>query len=181
MAKRIFKPVDGGINTDPIGDEITPGTDTSGGSGGSGGVSLNPAELGNVPGTGAIDGTEGTGKQKRKRGPNKSKREALDLGTVKNTLIFAHFGLAGAFNAPELALTQEQADVYAAAASDVLSYYDTGATAKTIAWVNLLSAMGGIYYNKITQISSRKAVERAQKVREQAVQNSVPRAAMGVV
>ena len=183
MAKRVFRAAEGGIasTTDPDNGELN--DVVSGvGSGGSGGTT-DPSTLtsgnGDV-GNGTIDGTEGTGKQRRKRAPNKTKKAPLDLTTVQNSLVILHFGLAGAFNAPELALTSDQAQAYAMAASDVLQYYDTGATAKTIAWVNLLSAMGGIYYTKFAQINQRKAAERAAKVRE-LNSGTVPRSAMGVV
>jgi hypothetical protein len=86
-------------------------------------------------------------------------------------------GLAAAFSASELALTEQQAEAYAAAASDVMSHYDMGATAKTIAWVNLLAAMGGIYWQKIGQISARKAGEKAARVKA-AVSPLIPRTDM---
>lgn len=143
-----------------------------------GGITLDPASLGT--GTGTIDGTEGTGKKSRKpRTPKASKQAPLDINTVKNSLIIAHMGLAMTFQAQELALTNEQADAYAIAAQDVLSHYDTGATAKTMAWVNLMAAMGGIYWTKFQQVANRKNAERAARVA--AVNPNISRAQMGAV
>lgn len=186
MARNKFTPVAGGIDSGVSADvDGNPIVNGSGGGTGTGDTVIDPGSLAG-PGN-SIEGS-GDGKQRKKRGPNKSKNtqnRSLDLGTVQNSLIIAHYGLAAAFNAPELALTQDQADAYARAASDVMSHYDMGATAKTIAWVNLVTAMGGIYWGKLSAIAARKASEKAQKVRSNGAANPldslIPRASMGMV
>jgi hypothetical protein len=90
-------------------------------------------------------------------------------------------GLAMTFQAQELALTVEQADAYAIAAQDVMAHYDMGTTAKTMAWVNLMGAMGAIYWDKFKQVSARKSAEKAARVASSSASNFIPRANMGAV
>lgn len=85
---------------------------------------------------------------------------------------------ASVFGASELALTEDQAAVYAVAAQDVLSHYDVGATAKTIAWVNLVGIMVGVYGTKMSEIAKRKAAEKAARVKAANNSQLVPRADM---
>ncbi len=165
MAKRRIEPA-----TNGTGGNDEPGFDANAGSldggvgsvgGGDGVATINPADLG----SGNIDGTEGTGKRTRKpRTPKAAKSAPLDLESIKSGLVISHMVAASMFSASELALTETQAEAYAKATSEVLKFYDLGTTAKAMAWGNLIMAMGGIYYTKITQISQRKAADRAKQV-----------------
>ncbi len=152
MADLKLKPVEGGIRfrTGQIDDNVggVDGGNQDGGTGGDNGIT-NPGDV--------TGGSSAPVKERKKRGPNKGKSQdaQLDLATLKNSLVFMHIIAAGVFGSPELALTGEQADLYASAVSDVMKHYDTSVPAKTLAWMNLAAAAGGIYYQKVIAIGSR--------------------------
>jgi hypothetical protein len=154
MAKLKFGPVEGGIQLgagENGGDVNNP---DSGNLGGRGGTEDNGVT---DPATVTASGTGSGGKERKKRGPNKGKAEnkQMDVATLKNSLVFMHIIAAGVFGSPELALNTEQADLYASAVADVMKHYDTSVPAKTLAWMNLAAAAGGIYYQKVVEIGSR--------------------------
>ena len=156
------------------------GTSLAGGDGnGAGTVTLDPGTLGTGSdgGTGDITGTEGTGKKQRKPRVAKAKAQPLDINTVKNSLILLHMGVAAALSSSELMLSSTEADAYAIAVSDVMSHYDTGATAKTMSWINLVGAVGGIYWGKMAAVGKRKAGEKAAQVQA----GTISRASMGQI
>lgn len=73
-----------------------------------------------------------------------------------------HFGLAIAVKAPELQLNDAEAKQYAESIALVARHYDVGASAKTLDWFNLGTAMVAIYGTRFMMIADRRRRERAQ-------------------
>ena len=127
---------------------------------------------------GNSDGSNGTGsstdagsadKPKRtytKRsgtGTSKSK-SALDINGVENILFSMHTMLAAITSTPELALDKTEAAEIAKAADAVAQHYDVTASAKTLAWTNLLMVVGAAYGTRIFAIRIRRENERKKRV-----------------
>lgn len=152
MAKLKFSPVAGGVLSG-IGatDDDTNNANSGNFGGGTGGEDTGVTDPGTVTASNA-----GGGKERKKRGPNKGKAQTaqMDVATLKNSLVFMHIIAAGIIGSPHIALTNDQADLYAAAVGDVMKHYDTSVPAKTLAWMNLAAAAGGIYYQKVLQIAA---------------------------
>ena len=110
------------------------------------------------------------GKPRGKRGAGASTQGSLGLTHLATLLASLHIGLAVALDAPELALTPDQADALANATADVLACYDVGMSAKNAAWLNLAMTAGGIYGGKLIALSARK---RAHRQRQETEYNAV--------
>lgn len=76
-----------------------------------------------------------------------------------------------ALSAPEMELTEAEAEQYAKSVGTVARHYDMGASAKTLDWFNLLTTMGAIYGVRVMQIANRRKDERAGR------RTAAPRAA----
>lgn len=99
-------------------------------------------------------------KQRKPRAPNKDKKP--DNAGLTSALINVHALLAGMTAIPEIAIEREQAEILAAAASEVMALYDFGMSPEQQAWVNLMMVAGSIYGTKVFAYKMRLAEELAK-------------------
>lgn len=146
-------------------DRDASGDDGGGGTGG-GGEAAPDAQLVNPADVAAGEPVPDTAPKRRGRKPGSggrktAKKEAsLGVDDVKFGLILLHGVAANAFQAPELALTEPQADAYAKALHHVSTFYDLDVAPKYAAWGMLATVAGGIYFEKIAALSNRRRLEK---------------------
>lgn len=155
-ATRVDSGIEGPVAGTGHGDEdggerlLRDGGGRSGGDGESGGGDsgfLDPATI--------TGGTDTPVRERKKRGPNKAKNKPLDIVDIRDTLVTSHFLAANFLRCPEIALTADQAETMARAASRLSEYYDFQIAGKTAAIVNFAIAFGGVYAGKAAAIYNR--------------------------
>jgi len=104
------------------------------------------------------------------RNPGKGKaspdlKAATD--TLSRTLLMLHLGIAGATKTPEMALSQDEADVLANASVNVLEQFDIRPDPKVEAIVGLIIAAGTVYGPRAYLIRQRMAKENAERKSQQ--------------
>lgn len=119
-------------------------------------------------GTGSVGGEPARKRGRPKGSHNKPHTETqasipLDRDAVTAILFSIHTMLAAATKTPELALDEKEARGIAEAATKVAAFYDVAASAKTIAWANLVSALGVVYGPRVIAIGMRRKHERAKR------------------
>jgi hypothetical protein len=167
-------------NAQPV---ISAGGDTSGGDGGdhnaigsdagtvNGFPAIEPAaefiDAGTDPGTASAASEP----QRRKRGRPAGSTAATKASKPRNIatgiekmLFSIHMIGAGLFSTPELVLTPDETEAYAAAVADVASYYNAAIDPRTLAWVNLVMVAGGLYGSRMVAIHHRLKSERKDNV-----------------
>lgn len=109
---------------------------------------------------------------RRRRGTGAARRtytgagaapRSIPVSSYAGSLIVVHAALAGALNAPELAINQEQGDTLAKAIAEVQSHYGSVLDPKTEAWVKLAIVAGSVYVPKVIDIRNRIAFEAEQR------------------
>lgn len=151
----------GGVDNDGSGTdaEIVGSSDTD-----SGDTSGEFTVPGDIAGTGS--GSPGGDSAPRKRGRPKGsgsgrvspKKTASDLDAI---LFHAHLAIANFASIPELELSEEESQKYAAAAQRVVSLYsDIVYPEKTMAWIQLALCVGGIYGPRYVAANMRMKKEK---------------------
>jgi hypothetical protein len=85
-----------------------------------------------------------------------------------------HLMMASFLKIEELSLSDVEARKLAKAMQRVAELYDIEATERTIAWVNLITCMGGIYGTRAFAYSMRKKREAEEAKRKQQQDNVRP-------
>lgn len=80
------------------------------------------------------------------------KKSKISARQLTGMLYLGHAGAAEVLKTPEIAINEDEAGAIAAAVVDVLSHYDFEASAKSLAWANLIGTMATIYGLKIYSI-----------------------------
>lgn len=106
----------------------------------------------------------GTGKRGRPKGSRNATGAAKtqaknNLSGLEGVLLTVHFAAAKFLEAPELQLSDGEAEAYAIAVKKVNDQYDSQFNAKTLAWIQLLTVTGGIYGTRIYAIQARRREE----------------------
>jgi hypothetical protein len=99
--------------------------------------------------------------------PIGTKKEKITARQLTGILMLTHTGASEAFSNPFIRLDESEAGEIAGALVDVLNHYDFEASAKTLAWCNLVGTMATIYGLKF--MIYRKI--RAEMRREPSVPN----------
>jgi len=68
---------------------------------------------------------------------------------------------------PELSLSEDEAKQLTAAINRVASFYDIGASEKTLAWLNLAVCAGGIYGTRVFAYHLRTKAEEETRKQQQ--------------
>lgn len=89
-------------------------------------------------------GRPGNGERKPKSGQT-GKKEKLSSRQLTGIIYLGSSGAAQAFNMPLLEIDEKEATAIADAVVDVLQYYDFEASAKTVAWANLVGVLATVY------------------------------------
>lgn len=93
--------------------------------------------------------------EKKRRGRAKStpnvsgKKEKMSAKQICGILEFSHFAAAEALKMPELAIKSDEAMQLSEAIVEVMGHYDFEASAKSIAWANLIGVAAVIYGPRI--------------------------------
>lgn len=147
MAKRNFRPVDGGLSAVGLSD--------GGNLDGTGNGEVDPATIGDGTRSEGSTGTSGAselardGTGRKKRGPNKASKKAslsVNVSALESMLFSVHLGIASILAAPTMALEQAEARKLAEAAAMVSDHYQIGALG---VWGNLAMVAGGIYAPRV--------------------------------
>lgn len=85
------------------------------------------------------------------------KKEKLSAKQITGILYLGHATAADALNVPDLMIQETEAEAIASALVDVLQHYDFEASAKTIAWANLVGTLATVYGLKIYNLSKKSA------------------------
>lgn len=107
-------------------------------------------------------------KKKRGRksgGPTAAKREKMSSKQLSGILLIGHSAVAEMTQINELVISEDEAGQLAAAIVDVMQHYDFEASAKTLAWANLVGTMAVIYGVKLWGFLD------AQKERQKSTKN----------
>ena len=83
------------------------------------------------------------------------KKEKLSARQLTGLLFLSHAGAAEALNVPEIALDEREAESLANAIVDVMQYYDFEASAKTVAWANLIGTAAAVYGLKFLSLRKK--------------------------
>lgn len=75
-----------------------------------------------------------------------------------------HGMLAGFTGVAEMEIDEGESKIMASAVAGVAAHYNVSADPKTVAWVNLASALGMIYGPRIAAVRLRKKTDRPVKV-----------------
>lgn len=113
-----------------------------------------------VDGGSSPDRTSGSGTTRRKAKGNHND----SVKSLQGTLLVFHLGVAGAFKAPELALTEGEAGYLADPLAKVLSDYDFEPDPKVMNVIHLIMAAGAIYGPRFTAINERKKANKAKDI-----------------
>lgn len=89
--------------------------------------------------------------------PQTGKKEKLSAKQLTGILYLGHATAAEALNVPGLMIQETEAEAIASALVDVLQHYDFEASAKTIAWANLVGTLATVYGLKIYNLSKKSA------------------------
>jgi hypothetical protein len=115
------------------------------------------------------DNVTGTGdhqpkRRGRPRGSTNKKEETVSnlaaLLKIERLLITGCFFLGNIASAPELHISESEAAEIADALKELSKHYPIGMSEKTIAWVNLSFAVGGVFGPRIVAIVKRPAVKK---------------------
>lgn len=85
----------------------------------------------------------------------KGKKEKLSARQLTGIIYLGNSAAASALKMPELEMQESEAAAIADAVVDVLQYYDFEASAKTVAWANLIGTVATVYGLKIWSIMQR--------------------------
>jgi hypothetical protein len=88
---------------------------------------------------------------------------SIDVNSVQFALTGIHALLAAGMAAPELELTETEAETVAKNIVAVTRHYDLQQTAKATDWGNLVVSLGVVYGGRLIRISSRKKAEKAAR------------------
>lgn len=89
-----------------------------------------------------------------------AKKGSLDVNSIQFALTGIHSLLAVAMSAPELALSDTEAETVAKNIVAVGRHYDLQQTAKATDWGNLIVSLGVVYGGRIMSVGMRKAAEK---------------------
>lgn len=109
-------------------------------------------------------------KQRRKRGPNKNKKEKSDsvslVSRVSTLIAVTGSTIASVSKIPEFVLEQTQCDALAQAINDVAAYHQEfmAFSGRTSAYVMLAIAIGGTGIAQYSKYQSRLEGERSSRV-----------------
>jgi hypothetical protein len=98
----------------------------------------------------------GTAEPKKQTG----KKEKLSARQITGMLYMGHAAAASAIGIPQIAIQETEAEQIANALVDVLQFYDFEASAKTVAWANLLGTCAMVYGFKVMAfLNEQKAAQ----------------------
>lgn len=125
-------------------------------------IIIDPSAVTGDDGPAAVDSTEPARKRRgRKPGSVSSKKtSSLDINGVENILYSIHTMLAAMTSVPEWQLDKSEARMLAEASASVAAHYDVSASAKTIAWTNLIMVAGTVYGTRIIAIRARNKKDK---------------------
>lgn len=86
-----------------------------------------------------------------------------DLGGIEKMLLSINAGMGLLLSCPELAWNEKEASQVSEYMSDVAKHYDKMIDPKTMAWLNLIGAIGWIEGTKLLAIRARLKRERQDK------------------
>lgn len=116
---------------------------------------IDPLDLG--PGDDSAD--SGTRRRGRPRGKRAQKEETVSnlsaLLKIERLLVTGCFFLGNIAGAPELQITEAEAAEIGEALKELSRHYPIGMSEKTIAWVNLSFAVGGVFGPRVVAIYKR--------------------------
>jgi hypothetical protein len=102
------------------------------------------------------------------RSAGRQKAKGYSVTGVEQLLFSIHLGVAAIAKAPELALTQTEANTLAKAGIAVAELYDFDVAKEAVVWGNLIIAGASIYGPKVIGAMMRKKAEGARNVTPQA-------------
>lgn len=105
---------------------------------------------------------EGKDTGKTSRPAPKVAKGSIDVNSVQFALTGIHALLAAGLTAPELELSETEAETVAKNIVAVTRHYDLQQTAKATDWGNLVVSLGVVYGGRIIRISARKRDEKAK-------------------
>lgn len=128
------------------------------------------------------DNASGPGEKRRGRPPgsgNKGPRQAsgtgkaaskapLDVNAIQFALTGIHALLAAGLSAPELTLSDAEAEIVSKNIVAVARHYDLQATAKATDWGNLIVSLGVVYGGRFVSLTARKRQENAMRRQQRA-------------
>lgn len=105
-----------------------------------------------------------TRRRGRPRSKAKSKSAGLDYDQIGKQVAAAHIVVGGVVGIPELAITEQEGAVLARAVSEALSELGVVVSQSTLAWVNLVGALGMVYVPRVIAYKNRVRSERSPHV-----------------
>lgn len=94
---------------------------------------------------------------------SKVAKGSIDVNSVQFALTGIHALLAAGMAAPELELSETEAETVAKNIVAVTRHYDLQQTAKATDWGNLVVSLGVVYGGRLIRISARRKVEKAAR------------------
>lgn len=105
----------------------------------------------------------GTERKETSRPAAKVAKGSIDVNSVQFALTGIHALLAAGMHAPELELSETEAETVAKNIVAVTRHYDLQQTQKATDWGNLVVSLGVVYGGRIIRISARTRSEKAAR------------------
>lgn len=105
----------------------------------------------------------GTERKETSRPAAKVAKGSIDVNSVQFALTGIHALLAAGMHAPELELSETEAETVAKNIVAVTRHYDLQQTQKATDWGNLAVSLGVVYGGRIIRISARTRAEKAAR------------------
>lgn len=77
-------------------------------------------------------------------------------------MLSTHAMLSAALEVPELELEEKEAGAIAQSLVEVQRFYPVGIDEKTLAWINLITVLGGVYGTRYAAVRVRKKREKEE-------------------
>lgn len=151
----------GSVESVDIGSHIDAAIDAarSGGSGGGSGKRVRRTRA-QLEADGYYAGNDTKTPTQRLPPVSKAPKGSLDVNSIQFALTGIHALLAVGMSAPELTLTDTEAETVAKNVVAVARHYDLQQTAKATDWGNLIVSLGVVYGGRLMSIGFRKQAEK---------------------
>jgi len=98
--------------------------------------------------------------ERKPKSTQSGKKEKLSARQLTGIIYLGNSAAASALKAPALEIDEKEAALIADAVVDVLQYYDFEASAKTVAWANLVGTLATVYGLRIWSMMQNGQVSR---------------------